>query len=84
MSEDAAMLLYGGKDLTGQTVYSTYDSTEMHVAGVMKPIKMRNSMQPYLVRLISYGDEGQMPAWAFDRGLRIFSGQRRMLPKGVL
>ncbi|WP_455607958.1 ABC transporter permease [Bacteroides rodentium] len=82
MSEDAAMLLYGGKDLTGQTVYSTYDSTEMHVAGVMKPIKMRNSMQTYLVRLISYGDEGQMPAWAFDRGLRIFFRTKENVAEG--
>lgn len=78
MSEDAVMLLSEGKDLIGQSVYSTYDSTEIRVAGIMKPIKMRNSMQPYLVRLVSYGNEEQMPSWAFDSGLRIFSGQRRM------
>ncbi len=29
-------------------------------------------MQPYLVRLVSYGNEEQMPSWAFDSGLRIF------------
>lgn len=72
MSEDAVMLLSEGKDLIGQSVYSTYDSTEIRVAGIMKPIKMRNSMQPYLVRLVSYGNEEQMPSWAFDSGLRIF------------
>ena len=39
MSEDAVMLLSEGKDLIGQSVYSTYDSTEIRVAGIMKPIK---------------------------------------------
>lgn len=72
LTEDAALLLSGGKNLEGQSVYSSRDSTEMPVVGVMQPIKMRNSMQPYLVRLISYGNEDQMPEWAFDYGLRIF------------
>lgn len=72
LSEDAVALLSGGKDLTGQSVYSVYDSTEIHVMGVMQPIKMRNSMQPYLVRLVSMGTESQMPKWAFDSGMRIF------------
>ena len=51
LTEDAAMLLSGGADLTGQSVYSVYDSTEIPVVGVMQPIKMRNSMQPYFCLL---------------------------------
>lgn len=72
LSEDAASMLSGGKSLVGQNVYSVYDSTEIPVAGVMQPIKMRNSMQPYLVRLVSFGDESRMPKWAYDYSMRIF------------
>ncbi len=72
LTEDAAMLLSGGADLVGQSVYSVYDSTEIPVMGVMQPIKMRNSMQPYMVRLVSYGDESQMPEWAYNRSMRLF------------
>lgn len=82
MSEDAVELLSGGKDLTGQSVYSVYDSTEIRVQGVMEPIKMRNSMQPYLVRLVSYGSEDQMPRWAFDSGMRIFFRTKADVPEG--
>lgn len=72
LTEDAAKMLSGGKKLVGQSIYSTQDSTEFPVIGVMKPIKMRNSMQPYLVRLISIGNESQMPDWAFNGGMRLF------------
>lgn len=33
---------------------------------------MRNSMQPYLVRLVSLGEESQMPEWGLSYGVRIF------------
>ena len=82
LTEDAAMLLSGGADLTGQSVYSVYDSTEIPVVGVMQPIKMRNSMQPYLVRMISLGDESQMPEWAYNRSMRIFFRTRAGVPEG--
>lgn len=72
LTEDAATLLGRGRDLTGQNIYSTYDSAEIHVAGVVQPIKMRNSMQPYLVRLVSLGEESQMPEWGLSYGVRIF------------
>lgn len=72
LTADAALLLSGGKNLEGQSVYSAWDSTEMPVVKILQPIKMRNAMQPYLVRFISYGSEDQMPEWAFDYGLRIF------------
>lgn len=72
LTEDAAELLSGGEDLTGQSIYSVYDSSEIRVMGVMQPIKMRNSMQPYLVRLVSFGDESQMPEWAYNHSMRIF------------
>lgn len=72
LTEDVAALLSGGEDLTGQYIYSAYDSSEIRVMGVMQPIKMRNSMQPYLVRLVSFGDESQMPEWAYNHSMRIF------------
>ncbi|MCD8182006.1 MAG: ABC transporter permease [Bacteroides sp.] len=72
ITEDAASMLFDTKYPTGQSIYSTYDSSEIHIAGVMQPIKMRNSMQPYMVRLVSLGDESQMPDWAFGYGVRIF------------
>lgn len=72
LTEDVAALLSGGEDLTGQCIYSAYDSSEIRVMGVMQPIKMRNSMQPYLVRLVSFGDESQMPEWAYNHSMRIF------------
>lgn len=72
LTEDAAVLLFGKKDVEGQSVYGARDTTEIPVAGVMHPIKMRNGMQPYLVRMISLGNEDQMPEWAFDFGIRIF------------
>lgn len=72
LTEDAVALLNGGKDLTGQNIYNAYDSSEIRVAGVMQSIKMRNGMQPYLTRFISYGNESQMPQWAYDYGVPIF------------
>lgn len=72
LTKDAALLLSGGKELVGQSIYNVYDSTEIPVVGVMQPIKMRNSMQPYLVRLVSMGDESRMPEWAYGSGMRIF------------
>lgn len=80
VTEDAAALL-GTEDLTGQVVYSGSDSSEIKVVGVMKPIKMRNSMQPYLVRLISCGDETQMPDWAYKQGMRIFFRTKEGIPE---
>lgn len=71
-TEDMAMLLSPDRDLAGQMIYSAYDSSEVYVAGVMQPIKMRNSMQPYMVRMISLGTEDQMPEWAYRWGMRIF------------
>lgn len=72
LTEDAAMIFSENKDIVGQSIFSTQDSTEFPVAGVMKPIKMRNSMQPYLVRFISMGDESRMPDWAYKNGMRLF------------
>lgn len=72
LTEDAAFLLSGGGNLVGQSVYSVRDTTEFPVVGVTQPIKMRNSMQPYLVRLVSLGNEEQMPDFAFNSSLRIF------------
>lgn len=82
LTEDAATLLGGGRDLTGQSIYASYDSAEIRVAGVMKSIKMRNSMQPYLVRLISYGEESQMPEWGLSYGVRIFFRTRAGVSEG--
>lgn len=82
LTEDVARLLGAGHDLTGQSIYNAYDSTEVRVVGVMKPIKMRNSMQPYSVRLVSYGDETQMPQWAFDHSLRIFFRTKEGISEG--
>ncbi|WP_294473871.1 ABC transporter permease [uncultured Bacteroides sp.] len=82
LSEDAVALLNGGKDLTGQSIYNAYDSSEIRVVGVMQPIKMRNSMQPYLVRLVSYGDESQLPEWAFSSELSIFLRTKENVSEG--
>ena len=82
ISEDAAALLSGGNDLTGQSVFNAYDSSEVQVAGMMQPIKMRNSMQPYLVRLISLGNESQMPEWAFNYGMLIFFRTKANVSEG--
>lgn len=82
LTEDAALLLSGGKELAGQSIYSAYDSTEIPVVGVMQPIKMRNSMQPYLVRLVSMGDESQIPEWAYDSGMRIFFRTKAGISEG--
>ena len=72
LTEDAALLLSGGENLVGQSVYSVRDTTEFPVVGVMQPIKMRNSMQPYLVRLVSIGNEEQMPEQVLNSSLCIF------------
>lgn len=72
LSQDMVELLSGGKDLIGQNIYGARDSIAIPVVGAMQPIKMRNGMQPYLVRMVSLGNEDRMPEWAFNYGLRIF------------
>ncbi|MCI1647034.1 MAG: FtsX-like permease family protein [Bacteroides sp.] len=70
MTEDAAKLLSNNKgDLVGKRVYGP-DSAEMRVVGLVKPVKMRNSMQPYLIRFVPWLDK--MPDWAFKHSVRIF------------
>lgn len=82
LTEDAAMMLSKDESIVGQSIFSTQDSTEFPVAGVMKPIKMRNSMQPYLVRLISMGDESRMPDWAYKSGMRLFFRTKAGISEG--
>ena len=70
LSEDAALALPGGKDIVGQYVREAYgDSLSYRVVALMKPLKMRNGLQPSSVRLIPF--VGDMPDWAFN-GMRIF------------
>lgn len=82
LTEDAETLLSGGKELVGQSIYNMRDTSVVPVIGVMKPIKMRNSMQPYLVRLISIGDESQMPEWAYNSSMRLFFRTKAGVPEG--
>lgn len=72
LTQDAADMLLPGKNLIGQNVYNSKDSTEARVMGVITPVKMRNSMQPYLVRFISLGSENEMPDWAYNESMRLF------------
>lgn len=70
LTEDAAAHLPAGKDIVGKTVRQTYgDSLTYRVVGLMQPIKMRNGMQPYAVRLMPW--VGDLPEWAFN-SMRIF------------
>lgn len=70
LSEDAATLLPGGRNVVGKTVSEPYgDSLTYRVTALMQPVKMRNGMQPYAVRLMPW--VGEVPEWAYN-SMRIF------------
>lgn len=51
LTSDIASVLSPDQDLTGKYIY-TEDSTALHIAGLMQPVKMKNSIQPYFLRLV--------------------------------
>ena len=70
LSEDAAALLPDGRNIVGQTIFEPHrDSLTYKVMALMQPVKMRNGMQPYAVRLKPW--IGEMPEWAYE-GMRVF------------
>jgi len=70
LSEDAATFLPSGKEIVGKNIREPYgDSLTYRVMALMKPIKMRNGMQPYAVRLMPW--VGEIEEWAYNN-MRIF------------
>ena len=70
MTSDAAACLSPDKDLTGGVVY-VRDSIPLKVVALMQPVKMKNCMQPYYLRLNAHTDG--IPSWAYDGGLIVFA-----------
>lgn len=69
LTSDAATRLSPDEDLTGKTIYGR-DSLPMKVVALMQPVKMKNCMQPYYLRLIPWTEP--LPDWALDGGLQVF------------
>lgn len=70
MTSDAAAYLSPKKDLEGGFVYGK-NSWPIKVVALMQPVKMKNCMQPYYLRLIASTDT--IPDWAYEGGLVIFA-----------
>lgn len=72
LTADLDAMMPHGETLLGKRVWHggfDNDTVEWRVVGLMQPIKMRNGMLPYAVRLEPW--KGEMPEWAFY-GMRIF------------